>query len=217
MIESVILDLDGTLIDSAPGILESLHKAICDVLPQQVFDPSKVRVGPPIREMARKAFPDLATETIEQVAVAFRKHYDSVGWRKMTVYDGALSALRSLSDAGYALFLATNKPLGPTRTILQDEKMVSYLRDYVAIDSVKPPFADKAHMLLHLCKTHKLNPHGTAYVGDTKADSEAAVRCGMPFVFAAFGYGRVTEIDANAIWKKVGSLDELTPSLLRGS
>jgi phosphoglycolate phosphatase len=214
-ISSVILDLDGTLIDSAPGILQSVGKAICEVLPNHDYNPSMVRVGPPIREMVRKTFPDLSAELVEKVALAFRKYYDGDGWRDMRVYDGALEALARLSKCGMALYLATNKPLGPTRTILTEKGLVSFFRDYVAIDSVKPAFAGKAEMLLYLAEKHRLPSTETAYVGDTRADAEASARCGMPFAFASFGYGSVSELDPKLIWKTISTLDDLTVRLFR--
>ncbi|MDB6059459.1 MAG: hypothetical protein JWO95_3303 [Verrucomicrobiales bacterium] len=210
-IQSVILDLDGTLIDSAAGVQDSVQFAIAEVLPQHPFDRCKVKVGPPIREMARNTFPDIAEDLIDRIAISFRKHYDSVGWRNMVPYEGAVDVLARFRNRGIPLYLATNKPLAPTCDILQQYGMAQYFTEYVCIDSTKPPFAGKADMLLYLGKQHGLEAGATAYVGDTNADFEAAVRCGMPFVFASFGYGAIS----GTAFRTIATLKELTPEWLR--
>jgi phosphoglycolate phosphatase len=214
MIRSVILDLDGTLIDSAAGVQDSVEHAIREVLPEYPFDRAKVRVGPPIREMARRTFPDLSPELIERISVSFRKHYDSIGWHNMRVFDGAVDALAALRKSNVDLYLATNKPLGPTRQILEDYRMAPYLNDYVAIDSTKPPFAGKAEMIRHLVEVHALTVNSTAYVGDTRGDADAAAKCGVPFIFAGYGYSSASELDGVPVWRTIDRLTDLPQCVL---
>ena len=187
----LILDLDGTLLDSRQGILESFSHAVSSVLPGVALDVTKVPVGPPIRHLCQVVFPGISDSDVERLARAFRAHYDSQGCLNTRLYDGAREILSGCATAGRTVDVATNKPLGVTTAVLARFKIDGFFRSVVAVDSIQPAFASKTEILRHLLKTNRMELGRTVYVGDTAEDAAAARTCGIGFVWAAYGYGRL--------------------------
>jgi phosphoglycolate phosphatase-like HAD superfamily hydrolase len=210
---SLILDLDGTLIDSKAVILECFGKAVEAVFPGRVFDGGCVRLGPPIRQMFQIAFP-AATETeVDELLRTFRNHYDLEGPIKTPAYDGARTVLAHCQSRGIGLYVATNKPWRISKAILVHLKLDHFFRAMAASDSVQPPFAGKGEMVRHLLQAGHLMPAETWYVGDSPEDAAAAASCGLPFVWAAYGYGRLGEAERKSVFRTIHALVELTELL----
>lgn len=189
--DALILDLDGTLLDSKPGILESFSRAVESVFPGRALDATKVPVGPPIRQLCKAVFPGISDSDLERLAGAYRAHYDSQGCMNTRLYDEAREVLARCAECGRTLDVATNKPLGVTTATLARFNINGFFRSVVAVDSMRPPFAGKTEILRHLLKTHRMELGRTVYVGDTAEDAAAARTCGIGFVWAAYGYGRL--------------------------
>jgi phosphoglycolate phosphatase len=190
-LSTLIFDLDGTLIDSKPGVVKSFVLAAKTVFPEIALDKSLVPVGPPIRQICQAVFPNIAEPEMERMAAAFRVHYDSQGWTNTELYDGAGDVLSKCKQNGLMLDIATNKPLGVTKAVLSHLKIDGFFRSVVAVDSITPPFAGKTEIIRHLIKLNRMDLERTVYVGDTAEDAEAARACGIRFVWAAYGYGRM--------------------------
>jgi len=202
----LILDMDGCLVDSREGILESFRFAARQTMPGLDVDRANVRVGPPIRKMYQRAFPQLTDAGIEKLALAFRAHYDAVGLLKTTLFPGARELLAKCAEAAIDVHLATNKPSRAAQTILERLEVQSYFKSIVAVDSRQPPYSGKMELLAHLCELNRVHCPSALYVGDTEEDLLAANACGMPFVFASYGYGGNVEHPS-----VIASLSELLP------
>jgi phosphoglycolate phosphatase len=207
---SLILDLDGTLIDSRPGILESFGTAVAGVFPGLEFDLSTVVLGPPIRRMFEISLPGASKGEIEELLRLFRGHYDREGCWRVGVYDGAGEVLAFCQRRGIVLDIATNKPLHSSTSILAHLKLDRYFRSILAADSVQPPFASKAEIIRHLLKIHDLKSGTVLYVGDSPEDALAAAACGIRFIWAAYGYGRLTEEEGGTFFGTIRKLGDLT-------
>ena len=105
---NLIFDLDGTLIDSRPGIVESLSFATSKTLGKG-FDADLLKIGPPINIMIEQVFPGASDRMVEKVVECFRKHYDSIGWGIYNTYPKVKDVLEILDEKNI-LFIATNKP-----------------------------------------------------------------------------------------------------------
>jgi phosphoglycolate phosphatase len=209
---SVIFDLDGTLIDSAPGVKESFTAAVALVFPGIEFDPDSFVIGPPLPKMFEAACPMATSEQIPALVTAFRADYNAGGWKKTRVFDGVEEALASLASRGVKMYVVTNKPLDISRKILIHFKLDGYFEDIRSLDSVTPAYANKTQMLKSLVLERNLKPEQCVLIGDTIGDASAAKAVAMPFVWVSFGYGKrgdfdgeIAVLDSYASWGSVVS------------
>lgn len=210
---SLFLDLDGTLIDSKPGIMESYRFAAERVLPGQAYDAAGVVVGPPLPQMFQTSFPKAATAQIESLVKTFREHYQDVGLFRTTLFDTVGGFFAHCRGRGIGLHVATNKPLRLTVAILDHLKIAGHFRSVLAVDSIQPPFTGKAAMLRHLLDSHRLGAGDVLYVGDTGEDAAAAAACGLRFVWASYGYGALSAEQHRSVFRTIERLGDLAGML----
>ncbi len=80
--ENILFDLDGTLIDSFSGIEHSARAAIAAVMPQRELPDLRRLIGPPVREVLRRAVSEVGSEKLDELERRFRISYDTQGWKK---------------------------------------------------------------------------------------------------------------------------------------
>ena len=187
----VLFDLDGTLVDSAPGIEAVSREALAEVAPGRTLPPLRPFIGPPIAGVLRRALPDLGPAELDAVVAAFRARYDAGGWRTARPYPGAPEVLAALAGAGIRAFVVTNKPATPTGLIVEALGWRPLLAAAISPDSAAPRFADKAAVVAHLLAAWRVDPASAWLVGDAEDDRAAARAHGIRFVPALYGYGRV--------------------------
>ena len=210
---TVIFDLDGTLIDSAPGVTESFGKAVMTVFPDAKFDPQAVVIGPPLAKMFGTAYPHASGEQVLALVNTFRADYTETGWKRTRVFTGVKDALSELQLHGAEMFVVTNKPLDISQKILQFFELASFFTDVRSLDSVAPSYANKTEMVRALLRERNLKPEQCVLIGDTAGDADAAKATGIPFVWVSFGYGKRDDI--LDVVKSVDSFRELTELCLR--
>ncbi len=193
MIDAVIFDLDGTLVDSLAGIEYAADAAWAAIRPDRACPPLRPLIGPPIRDMFQRAWPDATTETLLALEHAFREVYDRDGWRMTTTYPGVIETLASIVTAGFLCLGVTNKPQFATQRILEHCTLKKYFREFLSPDSGEPIYASKADAVSALLVRHSLNPSATLLVGDSLDDARAAQACGLQFAAFTGGYGQVEQ------------------------
>jgi len=208
-VENILFDLDGTLIDSSPGIEYSIINAVSAVIPQKNISGIHHLIGPPVRQILKQALEDVANEILLEIENKFRISYDGGGWKKSKVYDGVHETLSQLSQWGVKSFVVTNKPVMPTRNILKYLQLDVYFDDVVALDYKVPPFTSKIEATSHILTQKGLNSGRTLFVGDSKDDAYAAMACGLRFVAVAYGYGRIDKQNGWPKWSIINKFPEL--------
>lgn len=188
---AVLFDLDGTLVDSAPGIEAICREAIAEVRPDLAVPPLRALIGPPLDRVLRQALPALTDAELLRVLAAFRRRYDADGWRTALPYPGATEVLEALDRLGIPAYVVTNKPALPTGAIVDAQGWTTLLVAAVSPDSEPTRFADKAAAIAHLQARNGLALEGVWFVGDAPDDRAAAQAHGIRFVPALYGYGRV--------------------------
>ena len=139
----ILFDLDGTLLDSLPGIAFSVHEA-CRMagLPAPKIDLRSL-LGPPIRTILSRAVPTDDPVLMDQLEKAFRISYDTEGWRKTSCFDGAQPALRMMKAEGQRLFVVSNKPRHISLRILEREGLLPLFERIYTRDSRTPALASR--------------------------------------------------------------------------
>jgi phosphoglycolate phosphatase len=194
---SILFDLDGTLIDSAPGILASFGAALTrtGIRPAVPLDASLI--GPPLPVTAATLLGRDDPTALAALIAAFRTDYDEAGYRATTVYAGVPELLDGLAAAGIALRIVTNKRIAPTRRILEHLGWTPRFAGVHALDATLPPAPHKPAMVTAVLHAAGLPATTTWMVGDSAEDRRAAESNGLRFFAAAWGYGAEAASDTD--------------------
>jgi phosphoglycolate phosphatase len=213
-LQAVFFDLDGTLLDSLPGIDFSVQQAFttCGLKPQHTDLQS--RIGPPIRVIFSQLAPHLAEADLDRLERAFRTSYDTEGWRMTPHFPGAFSLLQDLQSIGTRLFVVSNKPIHIATQILRAEGTLDLFEEVVTRDSRNPPYTGKLEMLQHLIASHGFDSTRCLMVGDTMEDANAAAAAAVGFAFVRHGYGDVPA--SIQVTMRLEHLSEFMPLLNKG-
>lgn len=191
----LLLDFDGTLADSSPGIFQSFRLA-CDSLGLQTPDLEVFRslIGPQIQVIAASLFPELRTNDLETFRRVFREDYDQRSYRLTHWYPGVMDTLRILGKNKHIrLCIVTNKPTTPTHELIRQAGLSGCLDrvigiDYLSIYSGGSVFGTKAEALSYAIASSSFDATTRLYVGDTPSDQRASSESGLEFVAALYGF-----------------------------
>jgi len=184
----LICDLDGTLVDSFPGIAAALLRACTAVGIQPGKLPDRSMVGPPLDDLLRMVAGPTDDATLARLREEFVTAYDGEACRLSAPFPGIEDMLIAVRARGDTLALATNKRLAPTLAILDALGWRGFFPQVEAVDSRAGGPRTKARMLLDLCAEDVPSRRATVYLGDTEADVRAARAAGLPCILAAWGY-----------------------------
>lgn len=184
----VLFDLDGTLTDSAVGIVASFRHALAAVgaevpTPDRDADLAGRIVGPP---MAR-TLQALVGEQADAAMIAYRADYTTRGWSMNSVFDGIEDLLKDLHARGVRLAVATSKNEVTATRILQHFGLDSYFEVIAGADGAR---AEKADVVAHALAQLEPLPERVLMVGDRRHDVEGAAEHGIDTVVVGWGYGR---------------------------
>ena len=210
----ILFDLDGTIVDSAPGITASLAWTF-EQLGHPIPTPAELLayVGPPILD----SFRDLAGFTPEQSQRAleiYRPQYLRTGVFDAQIYPGVEGVLRGIRQNGIPLSLATSKPETPATLILEHYDLLKYFDVITGAsdDEVRSAKADVVAEALVRLKDFGADLTKPVLVGDRSHDVHGAAEHGVPTIFVRWGYGSPAE-EVGTI-AAVDTTDELTRLLL---
>lgn len=187
----ILFDLDGTLLDSIPGITYSVNAALRAAgLPERSFD-LRPLIGPPIRTILSRVAATENPALLDTLEQHFRESYDTEGWRQTICFPGATEILRAMKTAGHRLFVVSNKPGHISRRILDSLELSPCFEQIYNRDSRQPPYRSKEDMLYALLVDHRLAPGDCVLAGDTMEDAAAAALYKVAFIFMEHGYGEL--------------------------
>jgi phosphoglycolate phosphatase len=211
--QAIFFDLDGTLLDSLPGIAFSIEQAFVTCgLPMQPIDLRRA-IGPPIRSILALAAVQATSSDLDFLERAFRSSYDSEGWQKTLLYPGSKLLLQEASTLGIQLFVVSNKPRQISIKILEREGIFPLFTTVMTRDTRNPPYTDKAQIIEHLVHDFQLHATRCIMIGDTEEDATAAAAVHVPFVWMAHGYGKIPPSLTVAL--RLNSFSELLPTLAK--
>ena len=182
----VIFDLDGTLTDSADGIVSSFRHALGEIgasVPEG--DLSRKLVGPPMHHtLSAMGLGDRADEAI----AAYRADYTPRGWAMNSLFDGIPDLLADLRAAGVRLAVATSKAEPTARRIIEHFGLDQHF-EVIAGASLDGVRASKADVVAHALAQLEPIPARVLMVGDRSHDVEGASAHGIDTVVVEWGYG----------------------------
>jgi phosphoglycolate phosphatase len=207
----VIFDLDGTITDSAHGIVSSFCHALREVgAPVPDGDLVGRLVGPPMHHTL--AALGLGADT-EAAISAYRADYSTRGWALNSVFDGVAALLGHLRAAGVRLAVATSKAEPTARRILVHFGLDSYF-EVIAGAAVDGSRSSKTEVLAHALSQLQPLPRRVLMVGDRRHDVEGAAAHGIGTVVVGWGYGQADFADGTAPpAAQVASVAELRAAL----
>jgi phosphoglycolate phosphatase len=213
VIHSVVFDLDGTLVDSAPDILDSLRLAVAEAGISSTIPLGISLIGPPPREMLDRWGASFSSDQAELALVAFRRIYDSSALTKTVPYPGAIECLTRLRDNGCELYVATNKLTTPTNRLLE-RWFPRYFRGVCCLDSVQGRRLSKTEMLMELARQFGLIASRCVVIGDACSDLRAGREMGYSTMGVLWGYGAAVTLEHEQPNWMVSSFAEVAPLLL---
>jgi phosphoglycolate phosphatase len=188
---ALILDLDGTLTDSKPGILGCLRKVI-DARHLGDQGPLDHFVGPPVEEWAVELLPAGSDEDRAALARDYRFCYDREGWKNNSVFAGVREMLIQLRQQGFPLYVCTSKQQHFAVRILEAFDLVGL---FTAIYGDKAEYAShsKVDLLATLLRECSLERDSVWMIGDRIFDIQAAHANHIRCLAAGWGYGSAEE------------------------
>ena len=194
----ILFDLDGTLIDSAPGIFATLDHAFAQI-GAQLPPPDVLRgwIGPPFWQ----SFPSVLGDDPERIEAAiehYRIRFEQVGWSQHSVYPGIAALMGALTDTKHTLAIVTTKPQPQARLIIDHLPFgVAFTRVYGA--SISGRHCAKAEMIAQALQDFSCDASDAVMIGDRYFDIEGALANGVRALGVAWGFGSRAElIDAGA-------------------
>jgi phosphoglycolate phosphatase len=191
---AILLDLDGTLSDSRPGIAACFRHMLAEL----GHDPAEVgdvtwAVGPPLRVSVRTLLEKYADDRVDLGLATYRARYTTVGLYECSVFPGILEMLAALTDAGRALCVATSKRRDFAERVVDYLNLRRYLpKVYGALPG--GGLDEKKDLIAEILRVESFNAAVTTMVGDRLHDIHAAQANTLRSIGVLWGYGGQAEL-----------------------
>jgi phosphoglycolate phosphatase len=216
---SVLLDLDGTLIDSQPGILASCLAALRALghEPDETLDIRRT-IGPPLEDMMQILLQSYGDDRVGEAVAAYRQHYGESGFLGSVPYPGIGESLEEMKRTGLRIYLATSK-----RAIFAS-RILDHLKFTACFDGIygSVPGGELDHkpeLLAYILSKHDISASRSLMVGDRRHDIFGAHAVGMRGLGVLWGYGTRDELEtagADQLVESAADLARTVLSMIRG-
>lgn len=205
----VIFDLDGTLADTSPGILNSIRYTQKKMnIPEISLEKMYSHIGPPMAESYNRNF-GLTGDKLQQ-AINYHKEYAMKhGYKEIKLYEGIVSLLENIRKNGLKTAVATLKAHSTTLKIFE---YLDIKEKFDIIKGVDPQkHQTKAELLEDCIKEAQCEKNNAVLIGDSKYDAIGAQYAGIDFIGVTYGFGFKHSNEVNA-YNNIGvasSVEEL--------
>ncbi|MBI5331748.1 MAG: phosphoglycolate phosphatase [Betaproteobacteria bacterium] len=206
-LKAVVIDLDGTLLDTAPDLADAAMAMAADLgLPPIALDEVKTYIGNGVsrlvkRVLTRDLHADPAPELFAQALPIYEQHYAEGVSRKSRPFPGVVEGLQAFKAMGVHMACITNKAERFTHPLLKDTGLFDYFELILSGDTL-PERKPSPLPLLHACVLFDCEPAELLLIGDSLNDTQAARAAGCPVFCVPYGYNRgrpVSELDLDAV------------------
>lgn len=199
MIKSVLFDLDGTLVDTAPDLGYALNLQLArhgkTTLPDETIRPFASHGTKGLLHIGFGLAPE--DDAFNAMRNEYLSIYDTVVARNPTLFDGMDAVLEALEQANIPWGIVTNKPSRFTKPLVNSMGLDKRAVVVISGDEASEP-KPSPQTLLMACEQTKIDPMDCLYIGDAERDVQAGNVIGMKTVVALFGY--IDETDAPETW-----------------
>ncbi len=211
----VILGFDGTIADTAPGILYCMNTTAIAMGYNPVPHEALFGVIGVSLEQGFMNIYGMKEDEIEYAMNNYSKLYSMKGEEMILLYDGIQESLEALKKNGAKLAIVTQKHKKFVSNMLDAYSQIGALFDAVCATDVDIQ-QEKRDMLLDVCHRFEVDPCDAVFVGDSYVDAEAAAEINMDFCAALYGWGFRSYEDAEAYSPKayINSADEIAKKIM---
>lgn len=219
-IQAVIIDLDGTMVDTAPDFLVAINhmRADLDLAPLDLATVKRF-VGKGSENLIHRVLAvDFSETQIQQhfatALAAYQHHYLAINGAYSELYPEVIEGLQALRALGLRLACVTNKPMAFTLPLMAKKEIASYFDVVYGGDSFARKKPDPI-ALLQVCTDFNLAPSQVLAIGDSSNDAQAARAAACPVLLVPYGYNHgeaIQNVESDGI---VASLLEAAQLLSR--
>ena len=186
---TLLLDLDGTLVDTLPDLLASVNRLAAQRgLPAFAGPELRAMIGDGAAVLVQRAMASRGRTATTDDVQTLLDDYTAHAAEGSRLFPGVADGLRAMAAEGWRLAVCTNKPAGPARQVLATLGILDLMAAVGGGDTYPVRKPDPAHLLATLADAG--GAAGAAVmVGDHQNDILAASGAAIPSVFAAWGYG----------------------------
>ncbi len=219
MLKYVLFDLDGTLTESGPGIMNAAKIALNHFgIEENNVENLHKFVGPPLTESFGQRYGMNEADTQEAIAV-FRKYYNVTGIYENSVFEGIQEMLQQLKSNGLLLSIASSKPRPMIDIVVDYFDIRKYFDVIVGCEldgtrSQKKEVVDEVIRLFGELSGDDVVLEHSIMVGDRMYDVNGARECGLECIGVTYGYGTRQELQEAGAAYIVDSVNELGEKLL---
>lgn len=190
----LLIDLDGTMVDPAEGLLGGYRIALA-ALGRPAAEDEDLRwvIGPPLRISFAQVLG--GSDRVEEALAHYRAFYAETGLFQALPYPDIHAALTALKAAGSRLLVCTSKPRDYAARVLAHFGLMPFF-DAVYGAELGGRFDDKGDLIAHILEQEGLDPGRGCMIGDRKFDVGAAQRHAMRSIGVLWGYGSREELVA---------------------
>lgn len=218
-ISAIVIDLDGTLLHTAPELAESANRMLRDMGRAPVSqDLLKSYIGNGIHWLVKRALtgdmyaePDAAL--FDQALPIYEKHYTELSCNSKP-FQNVVQGLDAMKAAGFRLGCITNKVERYTTPILKSAGLAKYFEIVVAGDTL-PEKKPHPMPLLHSAKFFGVPVEQLLLVGDSLSDAQAARAAGCPIICVPYGYNHGEPVETLNVDAVIPDLSALMPLIKR--
>ncbi len=212
--DTVLYDLDGTLIDSAKDMQVAVSRVLADHgLPAVTEDDVRIFMGQGSKVTMNKAFrkygKTLDDDALSAVTREFVRYYEADPVGHTTAFAGVAEVVQGFDKLGLKQGVCTNKFERPSRMILEHLRLMPPIADLAGADTFPVRKPDPRHILM-LVERMGRTPGKAVMVGDSIHDVEAAHAAGLPAVLVSWGYTDrpASELGAEAVIERFDALPQ---------
>ena len=235
-IDAIIVDLDGTLVDTLDDFCVALNGMLSDLpLPYTHHQVNRAQVAQWIgqgseiliktvlasvlkgyvlsitganKRIEERSIEALPEPLYDQAWASYQRHYLSINGQHATVFPGVLAGLTHLKTQGLKLACLTNKPTAFAVTLLKAKGLIDFFEFIFGGDAFERKKPDPLP-LLKTCEALGSRPARTLMLGDSRNDAQAARAAGCPVWLVTYGYNHGQPIHAEDADEFIDSLAEL--------